>query len=157
VQGNNSESYKTAAQFLVSVKDFHRRAAEVYDDVARRALDPRVVMLLRYLEAHEKRLGDALAEREMSADFKQLETWVQYPPAVGVPDSLQILMDGVEPDAHQVLRTALEMGERLEASFELMAREAPIPALAEAFELMQSVQREETKRLALQFVQLMDF
>lgn len=150
-------AYKQVRDVIDGIRAFHRKLGDLYQRMGEVADKERLKILLEYMSRHEQNIDDYLDRFEKDvASRRILESWVkartdEEPLMPLETESLQADMS-----SEQIMRTALEMDERLIGFYEKMSRLAETEEARDMFSaLLKHERREEVKlvRDTIEFVQ----
>lgn len=141
--------FEQVKDVLTHVIAFHDDVASDYADMAQQTENPRLKMLLAYLESHIRDSMKGL-DGYLQGDSKQvLNTWLQNVPELEHPQLLEHLRDRLNvASIDEVADTAEKIQETLGEMFWLLSEQAVIPSERELFASLAYFQNAEVRRLA---------
>lgn len=141
--------FETTRDVLDYVKQFHRKARNLYSELANQEEQERLKLLLDYLSRHENHLAKSLADYEQDTSEKILNTWFQY-----VPD--QVLLEPInnvhiEPNLSldEIVDLAMRLDNCLiELYKEMINHSSAISEVKEVFQNLLEMEKQEQYHLA---------
>lgn len=141
--------FEQVRDVLDHVIAFHQSVAEDYAAMASQTDNPRLKMLLGYLEDHVRRSIKGLDAYLHGDAHKVLNTWLQNVPDVEHPQVLETLRDRLNTaSVEDVAETAEKIQETLGDMFSLLSEQAAIEGERELFASLAHYQNAEVRRLA---------
>ncbi|VGO15847.1 hypothetical protein PDESU_04434 [Pontiella desulfatans] len=138
-------------------RDFHTRLAEYYGTLSAETDKVRVKILLDYLGEAEQRHEEALEVYEKQVSHDVTDTWLQFPPNIGVEDYLAPAELTHEMDAEAVLREVLRLDERLSELYREVVKRAHSKRIKEVFTNLLETNEKEMRNLARDFGHMHDW
>jgi len=140
--------YGQAKEILDAAREFHRRAAKFYEELADKAEGVRVKMLLDYLVRHEKHLDRALSEYTDEIRTQALNEWYQYTQEQCLLEPFDVSRYPSDMTAEQVMKIGLEMDKCLIASYKGMAESAATEECREIFKSLLEMEQQKKHKMA---------
>ena len=143
---------KTTRDLLDQVRDFHKQLSDFYAQKADIANDERVTMLLDYMSRHEMNLEKCLAEYEVDAPGRVLDTWFRFTPDIAECkcfDRIELTPDMTIDD---IIETAMWFDDCLIEVYKTMAERSVSQNVRELFDNLVQLEQNE-KRSALRSTQ----
>lgn len=141
--------FEQVKDVLQHVIGFHQSIANDYAAMAEQTDNPRVKMLLGYLEDHLRGSIKGL-DAYLHGDAQNvLNTWLQHVPEMEYPQLLETLRDQLSvASVEDVASTAEKIQETLADMFWLLSEQAAIDSERELFASLAYFQNAEVRRLA---------
>lgn len=140
--------FETTQDVLNHIREFHKKASALYQELAEKEEQKRLQLLLNYMSRHEAHLEQSLAQYEQETSQKILDTWFQY-----IPDQqlLQPIQDvEVEPNAsvQEIVDLAMRLDDCLIALYKEMIEHAAANEVKEVFQNLLEMEKQEQHQLA---------
>lgn len=138
----------TVRELLDEVREFHDKLSKYYTTCSAMTDGPRVQMFLEFVAEHERALGEAIAEYEVSGSEEVLDTWIKSPPEIAWRAMSDERTLGPESSVDDVLAVVLRFHERIIAFYEHVASEPVAPRITELFMQLRDQEVQEERRAA---------
>jgi rubrerythrin len=141
--------FETTRDVLDYVKQFHRKARNLYSQLADHEEQERLKLLLTYLSRHENHLAKSLADYEEETSAKILNTWFQYVPDQALLEPINHI--DIEPNlsVDEVIELAMRLDNCLiELYKEMIDHSAAISEVKEVFQNLLEMEQQEQHQLA---------
>jgi hypothetical protein len=136
-------TFETTRDIIDLARRFHNEVSAFYERLGNQASKGRVRLLLQYMSRHEKHLEECLAEYELDASQRILETWFQYTPATTPVEHLQTIQLEPEMSIDDVVDLALRLDEYLVDLYREVANQADSREVAEVFGNLLNLEQQE--------------
>lgn len=141
--------FETTRDVLDYVKQFHRKARNLYSELADQEEQERLKLLLNYLSRHENHLAKSLADYEKETSEKILNTWFQYVPDQALLESINDI--DIEPNlsVDEIVDLAMRLDDCLIQLYkEMIDHSSAISEVKEVFQNLLDMEKQEQHRLA---------
>lgn len=129
----NAMRFKTVADVLDIVKDFHAALALQFSELEQLTTSERAQLMLDYLNRHQKHLAELMEQYEDDAASGLLNTWLQYAPD-SHPEALVAKVRNVDlNDVNSVIVVALAADDYLISLYREVADHADSDEVKELF------------------------
>lgn len=127
---------------------FHDSLGHQYEDLSKKAADPRLKMMLDYLAQHEHEMHAGLARFLETASPSVLDTWFRQVPDLPQPDALEAMRSCLccasVDDAENAAR---EFHNQLQGMYQQLADLSETAQLRELFESLVNGEDAELRRM----------
>jgi hypothetical protein len=141
-------SFKTTHDILKQVQDIHAQLAAYHEQMGEGADEEQIRVLLDYLQRHERKTEEALANTEEIARNALLNRWFQYTPDIADTSILRTVALSSDMSASEVIAKVLEYDEALHRLLVELAEGVTRDDLRELLTALAQVQEGEKKTAA---------
>jgi rubrerythrin len=149
--------FETTRDVLDYVKQFHRKARNLYSELADQEEQERLKLLLDYLSRHENHLAKSLADYEQETSEKILNTWFQYVPDQALLEPINNI--DIEPNlsVDEIVNLAMRLDNCLiELYKEMIDHSSAISEVKEVFQNLLDMEKQEQHQLARSRLGILD-
>jgi rubrerythrin len=149
--------FETTRDVLDFVKQFHRKARNLYRELANHEDQERLKLLLDYLSRHENHLAKSLADYEQEASEKILDTWFQYVPDLALLEPINNIDIVPNLSVDEIIELAMRLDNCLiELYKEMIDNSAAISEVKEVFQNLLEMEKQEQHQLARSRLGILD-
>jgi rubrerythrin len=139
--------FETIRDVLHHAKEVHTMIASHFHELAGKTGNPRVKMLLDYLEAHEEHLGKTLGNYEANASAEILNAGFAFSSCERKLDHLKSLFTDKNISADEVIDQALTLDECIMDMYRKIATEAEEEKVREMFKNILQMEENEQRKV----------
>ena len=135
----------TTRDILDQIKIFHKEISTFYNKVSKETKDPRVKMMMDFLENHESDLGEAINEFEANSTQDILGFNIKYTPDLNFNELIDNIDYSPSMPVTEVLKIVLSFNDKLISIYKQLANESESKGVSELFQNL--VKMEEKDKL----------
>lgn len=141
--------FETTRDVLDCVKRFHRKARNLYSELADQEEQERLKLLLDYLSRHENHLAKSLADYEQETSEKILNTWFEYVPDQALLEPINHVDTEPNLSVDEIINLAMRLDNCLiELYKEMIDHSSAISEVKEVFQNLLDMEKHEQHQLA---------
>jgi len=139
--------FETTRDMLHHARDVHALIAKHFHELADKTDNPRVKMLLDYVEEHEKHLENTLNRYEADAPTNILNAWFQFSPCERKMDQLKSLFTDKNVSTDEVIDQVLTLDECIMDMYRKIATEAEAEDVRDMFKNILQMEENEQRKV----------
>lgn len=141
---------------LAHAQEFHRLIATAYHNLDEKYKHERLHMLLSYLEAHEKHLGETLNDYSSQARQKVLNAWFRMSPCEAKLAELKKVLSRDDITEDKIIALAIGVDDCMIEMYKSLARATDDTDVRDLFQDLASLEEHEKRRMVRDAMRFQD-